>query len=108
MSTYFYIISAVFLSSFSTLLLPASQSCTKLVPTTLMIACNAIALFSLSFIANKMSLAIIYAIWSALNIFLISLASYFIYKQTLNIYAIIGLTLITIGVVLVNAFQSTG
>jgi small multidrug resistance pump len=43
-----------------------------------------------------------YATWSGLGVFTLALVSYFAFNQSLNFWSVIGLTLIVIGVVLVN------
>ena len=51
-------------------------------------------------------IAIVYATWSGLGIFSISIISYFIYDEVLQWQSIVGLFLIIIGVVIVNIFAS--
>ena len=50
---------------------------------------------------------IAYAIWSGLGIVLISLVGFFVFKQSLDVPACIGLSLIIAGVVVVNVFSKT-
>ncbi|MNU13296.1 Multidrug transporter EmrE [compost metagenome] len=52
-------------------------------------------------------IGIAYAIWSAVGIVLISLVGYFVYKQTLDLPAILGIALIIIGVVIINIFSKS-
>lgn len=52
-------------------------------------------------------IGIAYAIWSAVGIVLISLVGYFVYKQTLDLPAILGIALIIIGVVIINVFSKS-
>ena len=58
----------------------------------------------LTFVVNKLPIAIVYATWSGLGVFTIALLGYFFFKQTLAWQAIAGLFLIVIGVILVNSF----
>jgi len=58
----------------------------------------------MTFVMDKLPIAIVYATWSGLGVFTIALLGYFIFKQTLAWQAIVGLFLIVIGVILVNAF----
>ena len=62
------------------------------------------AFYLLTFVVNKLPIAIVYATWSGLGIFTIAILGYIFFKQTLSWQAIIGLFLIVIGVVLVNSF----
>ena len=87
-----------------TMLLPVSQNFTRLIPTTLLVIFYFSAFYLLTFVINKLPIAIVYATWSGLGIFTISILGYIFFKQTLTWQAIIGLFLIVIGVVLVNSF----
>ena len=55
---------------------------------------------------NKLPIAIVYATWSGLGIFTITILGYVFFKQSLSWQAILGLFLIVIGVALVNIFTS--
>ena len=86
------------------MLLPVSQNFTKLVPTTLLTIFYLSAFYLLTFVINKLPIAIVYATWSGLGIFTIAILGYIFFKQTLAWQAILGMFLIVIGVVLVNTF----
>tara|TARA_B100001057_G_C22792418_1_gene928142 strand:- start:1464 stop:1655 length:192 start_codon:yes stop_codon:yes gene_type:complete len=58
----------------------------------------------MTFVMDKLPIAIVYASWSGLGVFTIAILGYFFFKQTLPWQAILGLFLIVIGVILVNAF----
>jgi small multidrug resistance pump len=72
-----------------------------------MILCYAIAFYCLTFAIREIPIAIVYAIWSGIGVFLIAVFSAFFYKQLLQWRAIVGLALIVSGVVLVNLFSSS-
>ena len=86
------------------MLLPVSQNFTRIIPTTLLAILYITALFLLTFVVNKLPIAIVYATWSGLGVFTIAILGYFFFKQTLAWQAIAGLFLIVIGVILVNSF----
>ena len=86
------------------MLLPVSQNFTKLIPTVALAVFYLTAFYLLTFVVNKLPIAIVYATWSGLGVFTIALLGYFFFKQTLAWQAIIGLLLIVIGVILVNSF----
>ena len=102
--TYIFLIGAIFCEVAGTMLLPASQNFTKFVPTLALAIFYLSAFYLLTFVVNKMPLAIVYASWSGLGIFTIALLGYIFFKQTLAWQAIAGLFLIVIGVILVNSF----
>ena len=86
------------------MLLPISQNFTKLIPTTLLTIFYLAAFYFLTFVVNKLPIAIVYATWSGLGIFTIAILGHIFFKQTLTWQAIVGMFLIVAGVVLVNSF----
>ena len=87
------------------MLLPVSQNFTKLIPTTFLAIFYLSAFYLLTFVVDKLPIAIVYATWSGLGIFTIAILSYIFFKQTLAWQSIVGLFLIVIGVILVNAYS---
>tara|TARA_Y100001935_G_scaffold141982_1_gene117354 strand:+ start:145 stop:477 length:333 start_codon:yes stop_codon:yes gene_type:complete len=102
--TYIFLIAAIFCEVAGTMLLPVSQNFTKLIPTVSLSIFYISALYLLTFVVNKLPIAIVYATWSGLGIFTIAILGYIFFKQTLAWQAIVGLFLIVIGVILVNSF----
>ena len=86
------------------MLLPVSQNFTRIIPTTLLAIFYITALFLLTFVVNKLPIAIVYATWSGLGIFTVAILGYIFFNQSLNWLSIIGLFLIVTGVILVNSF----
>ena len=103
--TYLFLIGAIFFEVAGTILLPVTQNFTKLIPTTLLAIFYVNAFYLLTFVVNKLPIAIVYATWSGLGVFTIAILGYIFFKQTLAWQAILGLFLIVIGVVLVNIFS---
>ena len=102
--TYLFLVGAIFFEVAGTMLLPVSQNFTKLIPTILLTIFYLSAFYLLTFVINKLPVAIVYATWSGLGIFSIAILGYIFFKQTLAWQAILGLFLIVIGVILVNSF----
>jgi len=102
--TYVFLIGAIFCEVAGTMLLPVSQNFTRLVPTLALSVFYLSAFYLLTFVVNKLPIAIVYATWSGLGIFTIAILGYLFFKQTLAWQAILGLFLIVIGVILVNSF----
>ena len=88
-----------------TMLLPASQNFSKLLPTTILLFSYGSSFYLLALLSQKLPLAIIYASWAGLGVFSVALLSAIIYKQTLNWQTISGLFLIVIGVTVVNIYR---
>ena len=88
-----------------TMLLPMSQNFTKTLPTTLLLASYGVSFYLLTFLSQKLPLAIIYSSWAGIGILSITILSFFFYKQTVNWQVILGLFLIVSGVILVNIYK---
>ena len=102
--TYLFLIGAIFCEVAGTILLPASQNFTRIIPTISLAIFYLTAFYLLTFVVNKLPIAIVYATWSGLGIFTIAILGYIFLKQTLAWQPILGLFLIVIGVILVNAY----
>jgi len=102
--TYIFLFGAIFCEVAGTMLLPISKNFTKLLPTIALATFYLIAFYLLTFVVNKLPIAIVYATWSGLGIFTIAILGYIFFKQSLSWQAILGLFLIVIGVILVNAY----
>ena len=104
LKTYLFLIGAIFCEVAGTMLLPFSQNFTKLIPTALLTIFYLTAFYLLTYVVNKLPIAIVYASWSGLGIFSISIFEYLLFDQSLSWQAITGLFLIVIGVTLINIF----
>ena len=102
--TYLFLIIAIFCEVAGTMLLPISQNFTKIIPTTALTVFYLISFYLLTFVVDKLPIAVVYATWSGLGIFSIAILGYFFFKQTLGWQAVLGLFLIVIGVILVNTY----
>ena len=104
LKTYIFLIGAIFFEVAGTMLLPATNNFTKIIPTSFLTIFYLSAFYLLTFVVKKLPIAIVYATWSGLGVFTIAILGYFFFKQTLAWQAIAGLFLIVIGVILVNSF----
>ena len=86
------------------MLLPVSQNFTKVVPTVCLAIFYLSSFYLMTFVMDKLPIAIVYATWSGLGVFTIAILGYVFFKQTLAWQAVAGLFLIVIGVILVNSF----
>ncbi len=104
LKTYLILVVAIFCEVAGTMLLPVSQNFTKIIPTFFLALFYISALYLLTFVVNKLPIAIVYGSWSGLGIFTVAILGYILFNQTLSSQSIIGLFLIVIGVVLINTF----
>ena len=103
--TYLFLFGAIFCEVAGTMLLPISNNFSKIMPTFALVILYLAAFYLLTFVVNKLPIAIVYATWSGLGIFTIAILGYIFFKQTLAWQSILGLFLIIIGVILVNTFS---
>ena len=102
--TYSFLLIAILCEVAGTMLLPVSQNFSKVLPTVCLTIFYIISFYLMTFVMDKLPIAIVYATWSGLGVFTIAILGYFFFKQTLTWQAIAGLFLIVVGVILVNSF----
>ncbi len=105
--TYATLFTAIALEVVGTTFLQRSEQFTRLMPTLLMGLCYAGSFYFLSLALRAMPLGIAYAIWSGLGIVLVSLIGLFLFGHRLDLAAVIGLTMIVGGVIIVNMFSTS-
>ena len=103
--TYLILTVAIFFEVGGTMLLPVSQNFTKIIPTTTLAIFYLLSFYLITFVVDKIPIAIVYATWSGLGVFTVAILGYFFFKQSLSWQAVLGLFLIVFGVVLVNSFS---
>ena len=103
--TYLILIVAIFFEVGGTMLLPVSQNFTKIIPTTTLAVFYLLSLYLITFVVDKIPIAIVYATWSGLGVFTVAILGYIFFKQSLHWQAVLGLFFIVFGVVLVNSFS---
>lgn len=104
---YTYLLIAVVAETVATTALKAADGFSRLGPSVVVVAGYAIAFYFLSLTLRVIPVGVTYAIWSGLGIVLISLFGWLIYKQALDLPAIIGMILIVAGILVMNLFSGT-
>lgn len=107
MKTYIFLFIAIIAEIVATSALKASEQFTRLWPSVLVAAGYLTAFYFLSLTLKRMDLGIVYALWSGVGIVLVSVAGFVIYKQKLDLPALIGIAFILVGVVIINLFSKT-
>lgn len=90
-----------------TTFLQLSQQFTRPWPTVAMAAFYLASFYFLSISLKHLPVGIAYAIWSGLGIVLISAIGIVLFRQTLDLAAIVGLGFIVVGIVIVNLFSKS-
>ena len=85
--------------------LKSTEGFTRLWPSLVVVVGYLLAFYLLSLTLKTIPVGIAYAIWSGVGIVLIALSGWLFLGQSLDIPAVIGLTLIIAGVAVINIFS---
>ncbi|WP_415920638.1 DMT family transporter [Tateyamaria sp. SN6-1] len=104
---YVYLIVAVAAETIGTTALQASDQFTKTGPTIVVVLAYAVAFYFLGVALKYIPVGIAYALWSGLGIIMIAFIGFAVFKQTLDLPALLGLGLIIAGIVVIQLFSKT-
>lgn len=104
---FLYLAIAIIAEVFATSALKASEQFSKPIPSMIVVVGYLVAFYFLSLTLKTIPVGIAYALWSGVGIVLVSGAGYFLYKQTLDLPALLGIGLIIIGVIVINVFSKS-
>lgn len=85
--------------------LKATEGFSRPWPSTVVVLGYASAFYFLSLTLRTMPVGVVYAIWSGAGIVLIALIAWLVYGQALDLPAIVGMSLIVAGLVILNLFS---
>ena len=97
------IVSEVIATSF----LKAAEGFTRLWPSLVVVTGYLLAFYLLSLTLKTIPVGVAYAIWSGVGFVLIALSGWLFLGQSLDMPAVIGLSLIIAGVAVINVFSRT-
>ena len=104
---YVYLAIAIVSEVAGTMSLKSSEGCTRLLPSLVVVAGYGSAFYFLSLSLQQLSIGTAYAIWAGVGIVLIAVLGFVIHGERLDFAAIVGMTLIVTGVVVINALSET-
>ena len=107
MPHWIYLSIAIVSEVIGTSALKASEGFTRLWPSVIVVTGYALAFYFLSLTLKAIPMGVAYAVWAGAGIALIALIGWLYFGQTLDLAAIIGLSLIVAGVVVLNVFSKT-
>lgn len=107
MKNFLFLGIAIICEIIATSALKKSEEFSKLIPSIITIVGYCGAFYFLSFAIRTIPIGIAYAIWSGVGIVLITIIGAVFFKQIPDLPAIIGLSLILIGVTVINVFSKT-
>jgi small multidrug resistance pump len=104
---YLYLAIAIIAEVTATSALKASEEFTKLIPSIIVLIGYGISFYFMTLILRTIPIGITYALWSGLGIVLVTIVGIFLYKQIPDTAAVIGMSLIVSGVVIIHIFSKT-
>jgi len=102
---YLLLIVSILLEITATGTLKATEGFTRWIPSLISVAAISGCMFFMSHVMKILPVGITYATWSGVGIVALTLIGIIKYKQVPNLATIFGLTLIVIGVVIVNVMH---
>ncbi|MEM6884474.1 MAG: SMR family transporter [Verrucomicrobiota bacterium] len=103
----YFLLIAILAEVIATLALKSSEGLTRLFPSTVVIIGYGLAFYMLSLSLRSIPLGVAYAIWSGAGVTLITLIGWLVYRQSLDLAAVIGIALIVTGVIILNFFSKS-
>jgi small multidrug resistance pump len=107
MNKWLILIIAIICEVVATSSLKASDGFKRFWPSLLVIVGYGLSFYFMSLTLREIPVGIVYAIWSGVGVVLITLIAWIVYKQRLDLAAIIGMALIVAGVVVMNLFSKS-
>lgn len=98
---------AILFEVIGTTFLQKSAQFTKVLPTAGMVLFYVLSFYLLSQALKGLPLGIAYAMWSGLGIVLTAGIGYFVFRQSLDLPALVGIGLIISGVLVMNLFSNS-
>ena len=103
---YIFLGIAIILEITGTSFVKDTEGFTRWIPTIICLVAICFSYYLMSHVVSYVPIGITYATWSGLGITAITIIGIFKYKQIPNLATIIGLSLIIIGVVIVNLMNN--
>ncbi|MFM8438407.1 MAG: DMT family transporter [Candidatus Kapaibacterium sp.] len=101
------LIIAIIAEVIGTSALRASDGFSRPIPSMIVVAGYGIAFYFLSLTLKSIPVGIAYAVWSGVGTVLITLVGVVVYKQQLDLPAVIGLCCILAGVAVINLYSKS-
>lgn len=108
MNPWLILAAAIVSEVIATSALKASDGFTRIGPSAIVVVGYGLSFWCLSIVLRSIPVGITYAVWSGLGIVLITIASFFLFGQKIDLPGLVGMGLIIAGVVVLNVFSRSG
>ena len=102
MKNWLFLFIAIIAEVIATSALKSSEGFTKPIASIVVVLGYMIAFYCLSLTLKTIPVGIAYAVWSGVGIVLITTVAWFVFDQKLDVWGIVGIALITSGVLILN------
>ncbi len=106
-NAYFLLLLAVLFEGLGSMSLQASQQFTRLWPSLGVVIGFGMAFYLFTIVLKYLPLGITYAIWSGLGICLTAFLGWAVFRQGVDMAALLGMGLIIAGILVINVFSTT-
>lgn len=103
---YVYLFVAIVAEVLATSALKSSQEFTRFWPSVLVVGGYGLAFYMLTLVLRTVPVGIAYAFWAGLGIVLVTLIGVVVFKEKLDLAAVLGLAMIVGGVVVIKLFSN--
>ncbi|MDO5387065.1 MAG: multidrug efflux SMR transporter [Pseudomonadota bacterium] len=104
---YLYLLAAILSEVAATTFLKQTEGFTVLFPSVVTVVGYVCSFYFLSLSLSSIPLGIAYAVWSGIGIVAVSVLAYWVYHQTLDAAAIVGIFMILCGVMVIKLFSNS-
>jgi small multidrug resistance pump len=109
MPTWLLLAAAIASEVVGTIALKATDGFTRLAPSLVVFIGYALSFYLLALILKTgLATGVVYAIWSAFGIALVTLGGVWLYKESISLVTVLGLGIVIVGVVVVQLGSSGG
>jgi small multidrug resistance pump len=102
-----YLAIAILSEVIATSALKGSEGFSRWAPSVLVVVGYASSFYFLSLTLRTIPLGIAYAIWAGAGVAVVALVGWVVYRQPLDVAAVVGIALIVSGVIVLNLFSKT-
>ena len=107
MNDWVYLFLAIISEVIATASLKSTEGFTKPIPSIIVLVGYCAAFYFLSLTLDTISIGVAYAIWSGVGVATITVVSFFLYGQKIDLAGILGIGLIIAGVIVLRLFSES-
>ncbi|MEC7504852.1 MAG: multidrug efflux SMR transporter [Candidatus Thermoplasmatota archaeon] len=107
MNNWVYLGLAIVSEVLATASLKSTEGFTRLVPSIVVLVGYSAAFYFLSLTLDTIPIGVAYAVWSGVGVATITLVSFVLYDQKIDLAGLVGIGLIVAGVVVLRLFSET-